>query len=452
MADVTVPSLAEATRVWAKIGLLGFGGPAGQIALMHRELVEKRRWISEGRFLHALSYCMLLPGPEAQQLAIYIGWILHRRVGGLVAGWLFVLPGFVTILALSVVYATLSHVPIVGAVFFGLKAAVTAIVAEAVVRIGRRALKTNLLVGAACAAFLAIYAFHIAFPVIVLGAAAIGAAVAHLRPELLPAAHGDVTHAGTSGLVDELVERGELVHTRPSAPRAVAILMVGMALWLGPLALLGLAFGRDHTVAREGIFFAKAAVVTFGGAYAVLAYVAQRAVEAYAWLGPTEMVDGLGLAETTPGPLIMVVEFVGFMGGFHAPGHLSPLVSGAVGAVVATWATFAPCFVWIFLGGPYVESLRGSRTLRGALAMVTASVVGVIVNLSAWFALHTTFGALRTMTLGSASVLLPSLASVRWPSLLLSVAAALALFRHHLSVEKTLAASALLGVVWSFLR
>ena len=453
--DAPVPariSLASATRVWARIGLLGFGGPAGQIALMHRELVDKHRFISEPRFLHALSYCMLLPGPEAQQLAVYIGWMMHGRRGGLVAGTLFVLPGFVIVLALAAVYALFAHVPWVAAVFFGLKAAVMAIVVDAVIRIGRRAVRGVFLAGVSAVAFVAIYALRVPFPFIVLGAAALGAVVERLQPTLFPAAPVAEAELRGAYLIDALLQRGELEHTRPDLRRAVATLVVGLLAWAGPLALVAAWLGPGHVVAVEGAFFGKAAVVTFSGAYAVLAYVAQRAVETYGWLTPGEMVDGLGLAETTPGPLIMVVEFVGFLGAFRAPAPLGSLAAGVLGAVVTTWATFAPCFLWIFLGGPYVEALRRSRVLRAALTTVTASVVGVIINLSLWFALHTAFDVQRIERLGALSISVPVLASVQWPALVLAVAASIALLGFRLGVERTLAMSAAAGLVWSWLR
>ncbi|MDX1381824.1 MAG: chromate efflux transporter, partial [Xanthomonadales bacterium] len=365
-------SLAEATRVWARIGLLSFGGPAGQIALMHRVLVEERGWISERQFLHALNFCMLLPGPEAQQLATYVGWQLHRVRGGLIAGSLFVLPGFLVILALSYLYVAAGSLPVVQGLFLGLKAAVIAIVLQALVRIARRSLHGPLPVVVALAAFLAMYAWQVPFPWVIAVAALAGALAPRFRPAADDTAHEDLAaSAGWRGLV-----------------RTVAIF--GLA-WLLPVAALLATLGPGHVFSTIATFFSKMAVVTFGGAYAVLAYVSQEAVQTYQWLMPGEMIDGLAMAETTPGPLIMVVQFVGFLAAYRDPGGLHPGVSGLLGALVTTWVTFAPCFLWIFAGAPYIERLRNNRWLAGALAGVTAAVIGVIMNLAAWFATHALF-------------------------------------------------------------
>jgi chromate transporter len=351
-------SFSEAVRVWAKIGLLSFGGPAGQVALMHKELVEERRWIDEERFLHALNYCMLLPGPEAQQLATYIGWLMHKTRGGVVAGALFVLPGFFAILGLSLLYAGFRELPFVAAVFFGLKAAVLAVVVEAVLRVGKRALKGSFMVLVAAAAFVAIFAFHLPFPALVLSAGLCGLLGRRFLPGAFPEPSKLKVESDHATVIDAMAAAGELEHTRPSTSRALGIVLTFALLWGAPLVLLAALAGRESIFAREAVFFSKAAVVTFGGAYAVLAYIAQQAVEAYHWLRPGEMLDGLGLAETTPGPLIMVVEFVGFMGAFRNPGGLWPLGAGMLGALVTVWVTFVPCFFWIFLGAPYVEALR----------------------------------------------------------------------------------------------
>lgn len=441
-------SLAEATRVWAKIGLLSFGGPAGQVALMHRELVERRRWIDEERFLHALNYCMLLPGPEAQQLAIYIGWLMHRTRGGLVAGALFVLPGFVSILVLSILYAGFREMPFVAAAFFGLKAAVLAVVAEAVLRIGKRALGSRLMVAVAVAAFVAIFFFDTPFPIVVLVAASFGFVGSRLAPAWFPAPKSVRVEGDHATVIDRMADAGELRHTLPDTSRAVRIVLVGTALWALPVIALYAVFGSDSVFVEEALFFSKAAVVTFGGAYAVLAWVAQRAVETYGWLAPGEMLDGLGLAETTPGPLIMVVQFVGFLGAFRHPGDLSPMLAGVLGSIVTVWVTFVPCFLWIFLGAPWVEALRGNRTLHAALSAITAAVVGVVLNLSIWFGLHVLFTEVLETHIGRLRLFVPTLSSLEPGALLLSALAMFAVFRLHMSLPRVLAASSLLGLAW----
>ena len=443
-------SFADAVRVWAKIGLLSFGGPAGQVALMHKELVEQRKWIDEERFLHALNYCMLLPGPEAQQLAVYIGWLMHKTRGGLVAGLLFVLPGFVSILLLSLLYAAFRELPAVAAVFFGLKAAVLAVVVEAVLRIGKRALKSRLMVAVAALAFVAIFFFDVPFPVVVLAAGAFGLAGSRFAPSAFPTP-AKVSAGAHQTVVDGMAARDELTHTRPSTARALRVLAVCALLWGAPLVLLGLGLGWQSVFVEEGVFFSKAAVVTFGGAYAVLAYIAQRAVETFGWLRPGEMLDGLGLAETTPGPLIMVVQFVAFMGAFRHPGALPPLLAGVVGSLVTVWVTFVPCFLWIFLGAPYIEALRGHRPLHAALSTITAAVVGVVLNLSIWFGLHVVFRQLSEHHLGPLRLLVPALESLDLAALVLALLAMLAMFRFHLGLPKTLAASAALGALWKLL-
>ncbi len=444
-------TLAEATRVWAKIGWLGFGGPAGQVALMHRELVEQRRWISDERFLHALSYCMLLPGPEAQQLAIYIGWLMHRTLGGVIAGVLFVLPGMLVIGALSWLYATYQHLPAITAIFFGLKAAVLAVVVEAVLRVGRRALKNRMMVGVAATAFVAIFFFKLPFPFVILGAALIGIVGRHIVPASFPAPVSSATLAERDYLVDRRIARGELTHTARSLRRSVLVLVVCLGLWIAPVAAVMALFGRDSVFAQQGLFFGQAAIVTFGGAYAVLAYVAQRAVETYGWLSPGEMLDGLALAETTPGPLIMVVQYVAFIGAFRNPGGLSPDAAGVLGALLTTWVTFVPCFLWIFLGGPYVEALRSNRAIHAALSAITAAVVGVILNLSVWFAVHTVFHHVDATTFGPMRIDLPQWSSVDPVALLLGAGALLAILRFKVTMGWTLFASALLGAAWMLL-
>ncbi|WP_462114577.1 chromate efflux transporter [Lysobacter xanthus] len=441
-------SFATALRVWARIGWLGFGGPAGQIALMHRELVERHRWISEPRFLHALNYCMLLPGPEAQQLAVYVGWLMHRLRGGLAAGVLFVLPGVLVLGALSALYVRFGHVPAVDALFFGLKAAVLAVVVEAVLRIGRRALKTRFLMAVAVVAFLAIFAFGVPFPALVLGAAAAGLIARRLRRSWLPAPTVDDAQADAHYVVDRMLARGDAPHTRPSHLRA-ALLAIGMlALWIAPVLAAVAWLGPTHVVAAEGRFFGQAAVLTFGGAYAVLAYVAQRAVESFGWLRPGEMIDGLALAETTPGPLIMVVQFVGFVAAYRAPGGLDPWLAAVLGALMTTWVTFVPSFLFIFVGAPYVESLRRHAGLHAALSAITAAVVGVVLNLSAWFAVHTLFGRTTALRSGPLRLDVPVWSTLDPGALVLGTLAMLALQRFHIGLARVLAGCALLGAAY----
>lgn len=437
--------LGEAARVWARVALLSFGGPAGQIAVMHRILVDEKRWIGERRFMHALNFCMLLPGPEAQQLATYIGWLMHRTVGGLVAGGLFILPGVAVIMALSVIYALYGDIGPVEALFFGLRAAVLAIVLQAVLRIGRRILRNRVMAALAAAAFVLIYFLAAPFPLIVLGAGVIGYLGASAgRPEFLIAPdHGD----GEGG---ENPEQAVLREPPPPSWRlALRTAVPWLVLWLAPVAALLLAFGPEHVFSRIAVFFSGAAMVTFGGAYAVLAYVAQQAVETYGWLRPEEMLDGLGMAETTPGPLIMVLQFVGFLGAFRDPGALHPLLAGALGGLLATWVTFAPCFLWIFTAAPLVERLRGARALTGALSAVTATVVGVILNLGVWFAVHTLFTRTEEVTSGPLRFDAPVAASLDPAAAVLAAAAALAVFRFRLGMIATLAGSAAAGLaIW----
>ena len=442
-------SFGDAVRTWARIAALSFGGPAGQIAVMHRILVEEKRWIGEARFLHALNYCMLLPGPEAQQLAVYIGWLLHGTRGGLAAGTLFVLPGFVAILALSYVYALLGNVPLVEGLFFGLKAAVLAVVVQAVVRVGSRALKNNVMRGLAAAAFVAIFLLDAPFPAIVLAAGVIGYLGGRAG---LPAFSGGNGHSGGAGAAvpDRETALGEALpaHARPTLGWSVRVSTILLLLWLGPVVALLLTLGPDHVFSRIASFFSQMAVVTFGGAYAVLAYVAQEAVDTYGWLAPGEMLDGLGMAETTPGPLIMVVQFVGFMGAFRSAGGLDPLVAATIGAVITTWVTFVPCFLWIFLGAPFVERLRENRALTAALGAITAAVVGVILNLAVWFAVHTLFADVREVPVLGAAVDMPVPATLDPAALLLAAAAALAVFRFKAGVIPVLLACAAAGMAY----
>ncbi len=474
------PSFARAVRFWLKLGFISFGGPTGQIAIMHRELVERLRWISENRFLHALNYCMILPGPEAQQLATYIGWLLHRTWGGILAGSLFVLPSVVILWLLSFVYVTYGDVAWVAAVFSGLKPAVVAIVAAAVIRIGRRALKNAAMWTLAAAAFVAIYFLHAPFPLIIVAAGLVGLTGARLAPKWFavlkphgsPGGHGggaggkgSGAHAGGAAASVQAggaaasdpaggdhaadgAERKQTAaddsvigddhespsHVRPTLARAVRVIVVCVVLWWTPVLLVGLVLGREHALFHEGVFFSKAAMVTFGGAYAVLPYVAQQAVERYAWLSPPQMLDGLGLAETTPGPLIMVVQFVGFLGGYHHPGDLPPLVAATLGALLTTWVTFVPCFLWILLGAPYIETMRTNRRLTAALSAVTAAVVGVVLNLAVWFGLH---------------VLRPEGAGWDAFGVVIAVAAFVVMVRWKVEVVPVIAGAAALGLMRS---
>ena len=434
-------SFAEALRVWLRVALLSFGGPAGQIAVMHRILVEEKNWISESRFLHALNYCMLLPGPEAQQLAIYIGWLLHRTVGGIVAGVLFVVPGVIAIMALSYIYAAYGNVGFVEALFFGLKAAVLAIVIEAVVRIGKRALRNPIMVTLAAIAFVAIFFFGAPFPLIIVGAALVGFIGA--RPEFAALPHG----GKNSAVIDSMLGEAVPDHVRPNTARTMRVLAVWLSIWLVPVFTILIALGTNDVFSQIAIFFSKMAMVTFGGAYAVLAYVAQQAAEYYHWVTPREMLDGLGMAETTPGPLIMVVQFVGFMAALREASGLSPMLAGTLGGLLATWVTFAPCFLWIFVGAPYIEALRGNKALGGALSAITAAVVGVILNLSIWFALHVLFRQTFPVSGLGLSFDAPVLASIEVPALILSIAAAIAIFRFKIGMLIVLAASCTAGIL-----
>ncbi len=417
----TAPTFLEAFRYWLKLGFISFGGPAGQIAMMHQELVEKRRWISERRFLHALNYCMLLPGPEAQQLAIYIGWLLHRTWGGIVAGTLFVLPSLFILAALTWVYLAFGDVTFVQGVFNGIKPAVVAIVLHAAWRIGARALKNNVLLAMAAASFLAIFALDVPFPYIVLGAGLLGALGGRFMPDKfrVGGGHGSSDKDHGPALIDDDTPR--LAHTLFRPGRLVALILLFVALWGAALALL------PHPVLRDmGEFFTKAALVTFGGAYAVLPYVAQQAVETHRWLSASEMIDGLGLAETTPGPLIMVLQFVGFMAGWYHARDLG-LAGAVLGGLVATYFTFMPCFLWIFLGAPYVEQTRRHRGLAGAMAAITAAVVGVVLNLAVWFALHVLVVApagVNLFALGVAVAVFVALQRLRWDIVPVVLAAA----------------------------
>ena len=437
-------SFAAAFRVWVRVALLSFGGPAGQIAVMHRILVEEKRWIDENRFLHALNYCMFLPGPEAQQLAIYIGWLLHKTLGGLAAGILFVLPGFVSILALSILYAGYQEISVVQALFFGLTPAVLAVVVQAVLKIGSRALKNRVMVGLAAVAFIGIFFFQVPFPMIIIGAGLVGFSGGRIWPDTFYVIRG---HGDTSGgnIDSEVVYQGE-IHTHPSLSRALGITALCLTLWFTPLIVLYVTLGTDNIFTQLGIFFSKVAVVTFGGAYAVLAYIAQQAVNTHGWLQPGEMLTGLGMAETTPGPLIQVVQFVGFMGAYRDAGMLDPLWAGVLASVLVTWVTYVPCFLYIFLGAPYIEALRGNRALSTTLSGITAAVVGVVLNLAVWFALHTVFGKVYEQHALGMRLLIPVWDTLRPVPLIIAAGAMIALLRFKLGMIPTLLGSALVGM------
>ena len=430
------PTFREALKFWLKLGFISFGGPAGQIAIMQHELVERKKWIGQERFLHALNFCMLLPGPEAQQLAVYCGWLLHRTWGGIVAGVFFVLPSAVLLWVLSYVYVAYGAVPWIAAIFYGLKPAVMAIVFAAVLRIGSKALKNGVMWGIAAVAFGLIFFLKVPFPVIVFGAAAVGFAGGRWAPGKFVFSSGrggGAAEAATDRAVID--DAAESFSVQPTWGRAVRVVAVCGGLWATPIIAVGLWQGWAGTLAQEGFFFSKAAMVTFGGAYAVLPYVAQQAVEAHGWLSAPQMLDGLAFAETTPGPLIMVLQFVGFMGGFHRPGALSPLFAATLGAMITTWVTFVPCFLWIFLGAPYIERLRGQKLLTAALGAVTAGVVGVILNLAVWFGWH---------------VVVPSgtWAGVDWFAIATGAAAFVALHRFKVNLIMVIAASGAAGLAW----
>jgi chromate transporter len=427
------PSFAEAFRFWLKLGFISFGGPTGQIAIMQTELVEKKKWISQSRFLHALNFCMLLPGPEATQLAIYVGWLLHKIRGGVVAGAFFVIPSIFVLWILSYIYAAYGNLPWIAAIFYGLKPAVTAIVLVAVIRIGRKALKNAVMWALAAVAFIAIYFFKTPFPVIVLAAAIVGFIGGILWKNKFQMRQSEDADARLSVISDE---QESPPHTRPDLRRAVLTAVLCLTLWLVPTIVAGALRGWNSILFKEGFFFSKAAVVTFGGAYAVLPYVAQQALFHYDWLKPGQMMDGLGLAETTPGPLIMVLQFVGFMGAWQHPEGLPPLLAATLGALLTTWATFTPCFLWIFVGGPHIEQLRGNKKLSAALSAVTAAIVGVILNLAVWFALH---------------AFLPSAGLIDWFAIVLCAAAFVAMLRYKIDIIPVVLASGLLGLIWKLL-
>jgi chromate transporter len=434
------------TAVWAwfLISLQTFGGPAGQIAVMQRTLVDEKRWIGQRRFLHALNYCMLLPGPEAQQLATYVGWLLHGTAGGLVAGWLFVLPGVVALLALSAVYVAFGATVVVTSVFTGLAAAVLAVVAQAVVRVGNRALRSRALVAMATAAFLALAVFAVPFPIVVAGSGLIGWALGRWWPAAMPPrAAAETAEGGPAPVIADDVLHSE----RPSTLRTLAVGLIGLLVWGAPVLLALLLSGRGSVFTQQGLFFSGAAVITFGGAYAVLAYVAQQAVATYHWLAPGEMVRGLGLAETTPGPLIMVVQFVAFLGAWRHPDGLNPWAAALLASLLVTWVTFVPSILFVLLGAPYMERLRGNQTLSAALTGITAAVVGVIANLAVYFAFHTLFARTVQPTWAIVRLQLPDVTTLRPVPLALAAVAAVLVFRVKWSLLRTLGVCAGLGLL-----
>ena len=431
----TAPTFADASRFWLRFGFVSFGGPTAQIALLHGELVEKKKWISESRFLHALNFCMLLPGPEAHQLAIYIGWLLHKVRGGVIAGTLFVLPAAIFLWSLTWAYAVYGKIAWVAAIFFGVKAAVMAIVAEAVIRIGSKALKNEVMWFLAVLAFAAIFFLKVPFPLVVLTAGFIGLVGGKFWKDKFL-----VLGQNKSGKKDEEIVLSDDIespsHTKPSFTGAIKVCAIWLTLWWAPVLLAGLWRGWNDTLFREGLFFSKAAVVTLGGAYAVLQYAAQNAVEHFHWLQPGQMLDGLGLAETKPGPLIMVLQFVGFMGGWNAPGDLPPLMAATLGAVISTWTTFVPCFLYVFLGGPYSEQLRGNAHLTTALSAITAAVVGVVMNLAVWFGMH---------------IVLPKNEPFNWFAAVVGVIAFLGMWRWKWGIIPVIIAAGIVGLGYKFL-
>lgn len=436
---------SEALHVWVRVALNSFGGPAGQIAVMHRLLVEEKRWISENRFLHAMNYCMLLPGPEAQQLATYVGWLLHKTKGGLAAGSLFILPGFLSILLLSVVYALYSTSNFVEALFFGLKAAVLALVVEAVIRIGRRVLKNWVMLLIAALAFAAIFFFNIPFPLIVLGAGVIGFFGGRLSPDLFYVVRGQQT--GQDKEAGFVITDAVASHTAPSWGYTLKTSGVWLLIWFVPIILIILALGTDNVFSQIALFFSQAAVVTFGGAYSVLAFIAQQAVDVYGWLAPGEMLDGLGMAETTPGPLVQVTQFVGFMGAYRQ-GGINPIAAGVLGSILTTWMTFVPCFFFIFLGAPFIEHLRGNKLLSTALSAITAAVVGVVLNLAVWFSINTAFSEVAERHVGRLRLLEPNWVSFEPMVAVIALAAFIALARFKTGMIPTLFVSSGIGLVY----
>lgn len=448
---VTAPGHSIGRRewvgAWATVAANSFGGPAGQIAVMHDEIVVRRKWVGERRFLHALNYCMLLPGPEAQQLATYLGWLLRGPAGGLFAGGLFILPGFISIMGLSILFAAYGNLTWVAGLFFGISAAVIPIVANAVLRIGRRVIKNTPMLAIAAAAFVGIFTFELPFPLIVAAAAIIGLVGGRTRPDVFNLITGhDETAVADDG--QALIGDDDIVLAKPSIGRALKVLAIGLGLWFGPVAVLMVILGESSVYIDVAWFFSTAAVLTFGGAYSVLAYISQEAVNTFGWLEPGEMISGLGMAETTPGPLIQVVQFVGFMGPYRQPGSLPPLQAGVFGAVIATWVTFVPSFLWIFLGAPFIEYLRGRPSITAALSTITAAVVGVVLNLAIWFALFTLFNDVTEHRRLGALLYQPDLSTLNWAAVAIAAGAAIAIFRYNTQTLRVVGAAAVVGVLY----
>ncbi len=435
MTDIPPVPFREAFWAWCKIATLSFGGPAGQIAVMHRILVEEKKWISEQRFLHALNFCMILPGPEAQQLMTYIGWLLHGVFGGIIAGTLFILPGFLSILALSILYTEFKEFWFVSALFYGLAPAVIAIVAHAVIRISKRALTRSSMIIVAAVSFIAIYFLKISFPLIILAAAIFGFLVAKLSKQ--------DEQLNIESLNED--DRSKVKHS----PKIAFIFLI---LWIIPIVVLYFSLGPDNIFVELSIFFSKASVVTFGGAYSVLVYVAQQAVDVHGWLKPGQMLDGLGMAETTPGPLIQVVQFVGYMGAYMKAEvtnlhGLSPLLAGTLASILVTWVTFIPCFLWIFLGAPFIERLRSSKLLSSSLSYVTAAVVGVILNLAIWFSIHTLFAKVKETKINGVYISIPELNSINVIPTIITLVALYLTFKLKVSIFRTLAICVFIGLL-----
>jgi chromate transporter len=441
------PTFREAFVVWLRIALLSFGGPAGQIAVMHQIVVEEKRWVGEERFLHALNFCMLLPGPEAQQLAVYLGWLMHRWRGGFVAGLLFLLPGIIAVMVLTCIYALYGEIGFVAAMFFGLKVAVLAIVLQAVVKIGTKALKNIPKLMIAGASFIGIFVFGTPFPVIIIAAATIGLLASRWK---IQSFFENSSHSSSDKIKldvnDTILGNITPNHARPENAHILGISTILLTLWLVPVLGLVIGLGPGNVFTDIAVFFSKMAVVGFGGAYAVLAYVAQAAVETFGWLEPGEMLDGLGLAETTPGPLIMVTQFVGFLGAFRDSGGISPLLAGVLGGLLTTWVTFVPCFLWIFLGAPFIEQLRESKILSAALSAITAAVVGVILNLAVWFALHVVFREVGVFQDYGLNLVLPDPKTLDIIALTLVVTAMIAVFWFRIGMIMLLSSAAAIGL------
>ena len=445
------PTFGQAARFWTKLGFINFGGPSGQIAVMHTELVDERRWISDGRFFHALNYCMLLPGPEAMQLATYVGWLLHGVGGGLLAGVMFFLPSYFLMMVLSWLAAAHSDVTWLSAIFGGLGAAVVGIVFAALIRVGTKTLRNPVMVLVAILAFAAVVVVGVPFPFIVIAAGLVGLGLGQRWPAIFSgqaeAAERDDEASGDAVLHDEA---DTPAHAGTSARRTITVLIIGLAAWILPLVWISSLDLRTPVFGQTGLFFSQAALVTFGGAYAVLAYINTAAVFRFGWLSPGQMVTGLGFAESTPGPLIMVVQFVGFLAGYRFHGSLSPVMAGILAGTVAVWATFAPCFLWIFLGGPYIEKLRGNERLGSALATITAAIVGVIGSLALFFTVNTLFTSVSQVHVLRASIPIPDPGSIDWFSTLIAVISFLGIWRWRWNIVAVIGGAAVAGLAWSF--